>query len=211
MKLIIISSSGNLEGEAQIITKLFEAGLETFHLRKHKLSTKKTKELISQIPPHFHNRLVIHSHHNLARKFKLKGIHLTKSHKKRNLRTWFTLKLIQLRNPSIILTTSYSSISNLFETEKKYDYDYVFLSPIFDNSNSKFQGGFTEHSLKSAIEKTKSKVVARGGIDLTSIEKANAIGFDGLAFYSSIWNKKDPILEFNLIIKKFQELKIKIE
>jgi len=211
MKLIVISSSSPVENETLIVTKLFEAGLETFHLRKHKLSTKKTKEFINQIPKHFHNRIVIHSHHNLARKFNLKGIHLTKSHKKNKIHTWFSLKLLKLKNPNIIITTSYSNIGQLFETSSRYTYDYVFLSPIFDSLSSKFQGGFTAHSLKSAIEKTEFKVIARGGIDITAIEKAHAIGFNGLAFYSSMWKKKAPLEEFNKFIEKFEELNISIE
>jgi thiamine-phosphate pyrophosphorylase len=211
MKLIVISSSGIIENETNIVTKLFEAGLETFHIRKHKLSTKQIKEFINQIPKHFHNRIIIHSHHKLARKFNLKGIHLTKSHKKNKTRTWFTIKILKLRNPGIIITTSYSSIGQLLEKSNTYNYDYVFLSPIFDSLSSKFQGGFTAHSLRSAIEKTDLKVIARGGIDITAIEKANALGFYGLAFYSSIWKKKNPLEEFNKIVEKFQELKIPIE
>jgi thiamine-phosphate pyrophosphorylase len=211
MKLIVISSSSSIENEAQTVTKLFEAGLETFHIRKHKLSTKKTKDFISQIPAHFHNRLIIHAHHNLGRRFKLKGIHLTKSHKKNKIQTWFSLKILKLRNPDMLITTSYSNIGQLFEHNEQYKYDYVFLSPIFDSLSSKFQGGFTAHSLKSAIEKTEFKVIARGGIDISAIEKANDIGFYGLAFYSSIWKKKNPVEEFNRIIEKFQELNIPIE
>ncbi len=211
MKLIVISSSSDIENEVQLITKLFEAGLETFHMRKHKLSTKRTKEFINQIPAHFHNRIVIHSHHKLARKYKLKGIHLTKSHKRKKFQTWLSLKLLKLKNPNIIITTSYNNIGQLFEKNSRYRYDYVFLSPIFDSFSSKFQGGFTAHSLKSAIEKTESKVIARGGVAVSSIEKANEIGFKGLAFYSDIWKKKDPLGEFNKILERFEELKIPIE
>lgn len=211
MKLIVISSSHEIENEAGIITSLFEAGLDHFHLRKHKLSTKKTKELIKGIPAHFHNRIILHSHHNLARKFQLKGIHLTKSHIKKKYKTWLTIKLIQLRNPSIIITTSFNNIGQLFDKDHRYPYSYVFLSPIFDGLNSKFQGGFTEHSLRSANQKTHFKVIARGGVDMNSIEKAKEIGFDGLAFYSSIWKKKDPLASFNNMVEKFQELKIPIE
>jgi thiamine-phosphate pyrophosphorylase len=211
MKLIVISSSGILENEAQLITGLFEAGLESFHLRKHKLSTKATKELLNAIPEHFHNRIIIHSHHNLARKYNLRGIHLTKTHIKQKYKTWFTIKLIQLKNPSIIITSSFNNIGQLFETNHNHTYSYIFLSPIFDSLNSKFQGGFTEHSLKSAIQKTSTKVIARGGVDINAIEKAHKIGFDGLAFYSAIWKKKEPIAEFNKIVEKFQELNIPIE
>ena len=211
MKLIVISSSTKVENEAEIITSLFEAGLERFHLRKHKLSTKETKDLLKNIPAHFHNRIVIHSHHNLARKFNLAGIHLTKTHIKRKYKTWLIIKLIQLKNPNVIITTSFNNIGQLFDKEHRHSYSYVFLSPVFDSLNSKFQGGFTEHSLKSATQKSAFKVIARGGVDINAIEKGNAIGFDGLAFYSSIWKKKDPLLEFNKLIEKFQELKIPIE
>ena len=101
MKLIVISSSSSLENEAKVITNLFEAGLETFHLRKHKQSTKNTKELLKDIPAHFHNRIIIHSHHKLAYKFNLKGIHLTKTHIKQKFKTWLTVKIIKLKNPEI--------------------------------------------------------------------------------------------------------------
>lgn len=211
MKLIVISSSHTLENESKIVTQLFEAGLETFHLRKHRLSTRNMKEFINGIPKHFHNRIVIHSHHNLARSFNLKGIHLTKSHKKHKFKTWLTLKLIHLKNPKIIISTSFTTIGELLDVTHENRYDYVFLSPVFDSLSSRFQGGFTEYSLKSALEKTKKNVVARGGIDVSAIEKAHHIGFKGLAFYSSIWKKKDPIEEFNKIVEKFQELKIPIE
>lgn len=211
MKLIVISNSNSVEDEVKIITGLFEAGLETFHIRKHQLSTKKMKDFIKAFPEHFHNRIVIHSHHKLAGKFNLKGIHLTKTHIKRKWRTWFILKFIRLKNPDIILTTSYTTIGQILETKQDYNYSYTFLSPIFDNFNSKFQGGFTEHSLRSALQKSELKIVARGGVDIEAIEKANSIGFDGLAFYSSIWRKKDPVAEFNRIVEKFQELKIPIE
>src|SRR3989344_8445306 len=127
MKFLVISSSSEIENEAQIITSLFEAGLDHFHLRKHKLSTKKTKELLKAIPAHFHNRIVLHSHHNLARKFNLKGIHLTKSHLKKRFKTWLTIKLIQLKNPEIVITTSFNNIGQLFNKEHRYQYNYVFL------------------------------------------------------------------------------------
>lgn len=211
MKLIVISNSSKIENEAKIITSLFEAGLDSFHLRKHKLTTKETKELLNEIPAHFHNRIVIHSHHKLARKFNLRGIHLTKSHLKKKYKTWLITKLIQLKNPGIIITTSFSNIGQLFETGHSQPYNYVFLSPIFDSLNSKFQGAFTEHSLKSAVHKTSFNIIARGGVDITAIEQANNIGFDGIAFYSAIWKKKDPLAEFNKIVEKFQELKIPIE
>lgn len=210
MKLILISSSTLLENEAQTITQLFEAGLESFHLRKPKSSSAKIKALLKEIPSHFHNRIVLHTHHKLARKFNVKGLHITKSHKRRKIKTWFNIRFIQLRRPKILLTTSFSSIGPLFD-KSAYHYDYVFLSPIFDSLGSKFQGGYTEHSLRSALAKTEFKVIARGGIDIHSIPKANELGFAGIGLYSSFWSKKDSLAEFNAYVNECNALKIPVE
>ncbi len=211
MKLIVISKAVLMENEAQLITKLFELGLETFHLRKPKISTKLTKEFLNNIPKQFHNRIVLHSHHNLARKYDVKGIHLTKLHKKRKWATWYNIRITKIKNPKIIITSSYNTIGNILEPNYTYNFDYVFLSPIFDSLTSRFQGGFTEFSLKSALSKSKLKIIARGGVDVSCIEKAQNIGFDGVALYSNLWKAKDPIGEFNLVIEKFQKLNIPIE
>ncbi|MBL7884025.1 MAG: thiamine phosphate synthase [Bacteroidia bacterium] len=211
MKLIVISSSSAIENEIKIITQLFEAGLETFHLRKHRQSTKKIKAFLSEIPKQYHNRIVLHSHHKLARTFNLKGIHHTKTHRKKKFKTWFITRLIQMRHPSILITTSYGNIGSMLEQEKKYNYDYAFLSPIFDSLTNKYQSGYTEHSLKSAMQKSDKQIIARGGTSIDTLEKVNELGFAGVALYSCIWKKKDPVAEFNRIVERCQELKIKIE
>lgn len=211
MKLIVISSSTTLENEAEIVTQLFEAGLETFHLRKLKISTKRMRAFIRQIPEHFHDRIFLHSHHNLAFKFNLGGIHLTSSHKKRKFRTWLKVFLIKLRHPKIEMTTSFRTIGHLLDLEDNHAYSYVFLSPVFSSSSSRFQSGFTEHSLHSVIAKTRFNVIARGGVDVSVIEKGDSLGFKGLAFYSSIWKAKDPLIEFNKVVKEFERLNIPIE
>ena len=211
MKLIVISSSRSIENEAQIVTELFEAGLETFHLRKLKISTRRMQEFIKEIPSSYHSRIFLHSHHNLTYKFKLGGIHLTSTHKKKGRRNWLAIKLIKLRSPQIEITTSYKTIGHLLDEKDENLYSYVFLSPVFDNTSSKFQKGFTDNSLNSVLARTGYKVVARGGVDISSVEKAGKLGFDGLAFYSSIWKSKNPVEEFNKIVNTFEELKIPIE
>ena len=77
MKLIVITSSRTIPDETTFVTKMFESGLMTLHLRKPRFSTNQLKEFLNEIPKHFHNRIVIHSHHKLALKYDLKGIHMT--------------------------------------------------------------------------------------------------------------------------------------
>jgi len=209
MRLIVISQSKVFENEADIVTKFFEAGLETFHLRKPKLSTRELKKYIQKIPKQFHSRIVIHSHHSLAGKFKLKGIHLTKTHHKRNIKTKLVIKWLRLLNSNLIVSTSYTKLISVFEEDNRYS--YVFLSPIFDSLTGKYQSGFTDHSLIKALEKTTHNVIARGGVDVTCLPKAKELGFSGIALYSGLWEKENPLQEFQRIIDRCYELGISIE
>jgi thiamine-phosphate pyrophosphorylase len=210
MKIIVISSSGESENEPAIVTQLFENGLEIFHLRKPKISTSDMIKYIDSIPRAYHNRIVIHSHHRLARKFNLMGIHMTKSHKRKKFRTWYMLKLVQMKNPGIAITTSFRSIANLYEEDSKYNYSYVFLSPVFDSLTHKFQSGFNPNSLRIALEKTEYKVIARGGIDISCLEKVKELGFEGIALYSIIWKSQDPVLQFLNIRERCKDLGIPV-
>jgi thiamine-phosphate pyrophosphorylase len=213
MKLIVISSSTSIDNEAEIITRLFELGLPSFHLRNHKISTRKMRNFINQIPKKYHHKIVVHSHFNLARQMKLQGIHLTKSHKSKRLQLWLTIKILKFFNPSLCISTSYTSVSQVYDYNKRKEdkYDFVFLSPVFDTFSNKFQSGFTENQLREMNSKSELPIIARGGIDADTLVKAKDIGFKGIALYSILWKKKEPIQEFKKIIARFKELDIPIE
>jgi thiamine-phosphate pyrophosphorylase len=209
MKLIVISSPKTISNEENLFTVLFENGLQTLHLRKPRYSTARLAKLIEKIPAQYHNRIVIHTHHNLLLKYDLKGIHFTKKHKKRRFQTWCMMKLLRSRKSDFITSTSYTKLGSVIESVKEYS--YVFLSPIFDSSTSKYQAGFTEHSLKGVLEKTHHRVIARGGIEVNYIPKVMEIGFTGLAVRSDLWDSDDPTGLFIEYVKKFKELGIELE
>jgi thiamine-phosphate pyrophosphorylase len=135
MKLIVISSSEELDGEIKMIHELFEAGLQNFHLRKPKLSTNALRRYLDRINPKYYNRIVIHSHHELSVSYKLRGIHLTEHHRGKNYwQSWLRLKYIKLRRSDIQVTAGLHTIGSL--SRENPGYAYVFLSPVF-NSISK--------------------------------------------------------------------------
>ncbi len=212
MKIIVISSNKQNEKETKIVTTMFEHGLETFHLRKPRLTTKELSEYIEQIHAHFHNRIVIHTHHSLAGKYKLKGIHFTRSHLKTPRKTWWRLKLLSWKRPlsSLTMSSSHSKLSTLYEPTE-YSYNYVFVSPVFDSLTGKFQSGFYEEGIKAANEKSGKKIIARGGVNADKLEKVNELGFYGIALYSALWDKPDPFQEFLNILRRCKELGIKPE
>ncbi len=209
MKLLVLSpSSGDSISEPPIVTKLFELGLETFHLRKPRYTTKEMTDYIEQIPPRFHDRIVIHSHHLLALKFNLKGVHLTRTHLQRKVRLWINLRIIRLKRGNITVSTSFRKLASLYEEENVYS--YVFLSPIFDTISGKFQAGFNEHSLRAAIKKTPFKIIARGGVDSLKIAKVIDVGFSGFVMSSALWKSQDPVNEFILLLDELKRQNIQL-
>ena len=210
MKIIVISPSKIRDNEINAVVQMFEAGLDTYHVRKPTFSTKQMQEYIEQIPKQFHNRIIIHSHHNLARKYNLQGVHYTKKHLEKNIRNWWREKMLRLSTSHFIKTTSHGKLSSLYDAED-LKFDYVFLSPIFDSITGKYQSGFYEESIKAAINKTGKKIIARGGVDITRVDKIHELGFYGLALYSVIWDKENPLEEYLKVVRSCNELGIIVE
>jgi thiamine-phosphate pyrophosphorylase len=188
---------------------MFENGLPTYHLRKTHFSTGELKDFISEIPKTFHNRIVIHTHHELTVQFNLKGIYLSHKHRRRRLRLWLMTKWLKFRKKDLQISATFHSIERLLNYQSKYD--YVFLSPVFDSMSGNFHAGFSEYNLKNILQQTKYKVIARGGISVDKIERAWQLGFAGIAFHTGIWQKPNPIDEFLKIKEKFSELKLDME
>ena len=209
MKLIIISPSERKDSEIPYLLNMFEQGLPTYHLRKTKFSTRELRNFIEEIPEKYHKRIVIHTHHELVMKFDLKGVYISRSHKKRKIRTALRMAWFKLRKRKLKLSATFRSIEDILDYDKKYD--YVLLSPVFDSLLGNFQSGFSEHSLKHAIKSSKYKVITRGGASTENLQQAHELGFDGVALHSSIWKSKNPLEAFNKVKEKFNELKIPIE
>src|SRR5690554_3467503 len=77
--LILISPEKDLINEISILNQLFEAGLECFHLRKPTYSKEEMVAYLQQIDAKFHNRIVLHSFHELVNTFNVRGIHFSES------------------------------------------------------------------------------------------------------------------------------------
>ncbi|UTW60560.1 thiamine phosphate synthase [bacterium SCSIO 12741] len=205
MKLIVISSPNKSKSEIRHIIGLFEAGLEVFHIKKSDFSRKQMKAYLQMIPRKYHGQLVLHSHYDLAPKFGLKGIHLSKSKRRKSdvlraISFWYA----KVFTPGLKVSKSFHSIQSLINDKGKYE--YVFLSPVFDRHDiQEFSAAFSEKQLRSVLFKTHHKVFALGGIRVGRVELARRTGFDGVALHSAIWKeKKDKMARFN-------ELKTEVE
>ena len=163
MKLILITTPTFFTEEDQILTALFEEGLEVLHLRKPGADPLYAERLLSLIPSLYHKRIVIHDHFYLAKEFGLMGIHLNH------------------RSPEIPegyqghISCSCHSIDDV--RRRKGPCDYVFLSPIFDSiSKNNYSSAYSRTQLLQAAKAgiIDRKVIALGGINASPSPYARA-------------------------------------
>jgi len=190
-ELIILSAEDDIAGEIKTTNQLLSLGLNTFHLRKPLWNIEQTQRFIEAIPAEFHGCLVIHSHFQLADRYKLKGIHLNE----------FNRKLIAQFNSEKILSASFHSLKDI--AEDSFPYRYIFLSPVF-NSISKpgYTANFDLNCLPEELSSLRLKkhlqpnVIALGGINAENINIAKAAGFSGAALLGGIWKSVNPIATY---------------
>ncbi len=187
MHLYLLSNFHTIPNEHFALNLMFCEGLETFHLRKKEYDEQQMRKYIERIPSHFHDRIIIHSHFNLASEYKLKGAHFTKK---------YTLEDYKHdQNDSCLECKSFErvgfSFHSLGEVEKDGKlYDYVFLSPIFDSiSNKGYNSKFKLNELRQYLQHTvdRPEVVGLGGINTTKVHMAHDMGFDSIALLGYIW------------------------
>lgn len=177
MKLILMTRPDFFVEEHQILTALFEEGLDTLHLRKPNTEPVYSERLISLIPEGFRKKIVVHDHFYLKNEYGLKGIHLN------------------ARNPQ--LPNHKGHISCSCRTSEELNAcssfsDYMFLSPIFNTiSKTDFNADFSAELLAemSRIKAINKKVMAFGGIGMENIPEMRSYGFGGVVVLGDIWNR----------------------
>lgn len=198
MKLIVITPPKFFIEEDQILTSLFEEGLDFLHIRKPGTPPMYSERLLTLIPKQYHKRIVVHDHFYLKDEFDLKGIHLNS------------------RNPNIPLgykgQVSCSCHSLEEVKQKKGHFNYLFMSPVFDSTSKKeYLSNFSAEELRRASKEgiIDKKVIALGGINAGNIRQLKKYGFGGVAILGDIWNRFDEhdTIDYNEVIQEFRILK----
>lgn len=210
MKLIVVSSPNKSKSEIGYIIHFMKLGLDYFHVKKKKFSRKQMVEYLKMIPPEYRSRIILHSHYSLATKFKLGGIHISSHKKHTSFIGNIQFGIARLLKPNLKLTKSFHSIQSL--VNDKRNYEYVFLSPVFDRHEmQEFSAAYFEKQLRNVLYKSKHNVIALGGVSLPRIEVARRTGFDGVAVHSTIWKEKnDRVQMFSELAKETQRVSTQI-
>ncbi len=187
MKFIVITEPEFLPNEAELIERLFDAGLDTLHLRKPDSKAEDCAALLSKLPGTVRSHIVIHDHFGLCKDYGLQGVHLNR------------------RNPQppamrkgITVSASCHSIAEA--ASRKPALDYLTLSPIFNSiSKQGYCAAYTDAQLAEAANSgiIDRSVIALGGVTLDRIAQLRQWHFGGAAFLGDVWNKADSDAQFD--------------
>lgn len=201
MKLIVVTTPTFFVEEDQILTALFEEGLDILHLRKPETPAMYSERLLTLIPQKYHKRIVTHEHFYLQEEFGLMGIHLNR------------------RNPtephdySGHVSCTCRTLDEL-ESKKRF-YNYLFLSPVFDSVSNPRPAAFEPDELRQAKRDglIDSKVMALGGIRLERLTLLKDLGFGGAVIMGDLWNKFNACTDrdYRGIIDYFKKLRKAID
>lgn len=182
MKIIAITSPKAVENEAKHIQALLQQGFYTVHVRKEAQYFSHSTEVVrylcgvfEQLSDSERERIIIHNEASLYHEFGLKGIHCNQ------LITQYPTDYKGFRT---------RSCHSLAEVEQcKAQFDYVFLSPIFNSISKK---GYNSHfsalplwqAYKAGI--IDQKVMALGGVTWQKLPLLQQFGFGGAAMMGAI-------------------------
>ena len=183
MKIISITPPHAINDEVVVIRQLLAKGVDIVHLRKHQSEFEGVDvkdymcEILSALTVEERQRIIIHDYPQLYYEYSLKGIHVNKN--------------------VASLPEDYTGFKtrscHSFEEIQKYrdDYDYLFLSPIFDSISKRgYKSAFTHEMLqKASLEGIiNEKVIALGGVTLKKIPYLQKLNFGGAAMIGGIYD-----------------------
>ena len=179
MRFIAITSPKVIYEDVYLIKNLLKRGFDIIHLRKPNSDICECRCILKDLSKYERDRIIIHDYPELYEEFSLKGIHINK-----NVTT---------------LPSGYNGFKtrscHSFEEVIRYknEYDYLFLSPIFDSiSKVGYKSNFSKEELMRAAKDgiIDEKVIALGGITFNKIPYLKSLNFGGVAMSGAIYNCK---------------------
>ena len=186
--IVLIAPEEDVINEIDILNRLFEEGLEYYHLRKPSKDYQQYCDYLDLIEEKYHNKIVVHHHHELVNTFNLKGIHFQEQKRRDNIDNPGQYFL----NLSMYGKTISSSFHEPEELEAcDFEFDYHLLSPVFSSISKKgYEGrGFNVNHIDK-------RIIGMGGVTKNNLSEIQKLGFQGVAVLGGIWNSKTPIEDF---------------
>ena len=195
--MIVISNPISVANEINIIHSLFEEGMILFHIRKPSFGEYEIRQFLSQINPHYRERLVLHNYYDLAEELGINRIHFSESKRKATLMLPSRLTFDYYKTKGFYLSSSVHTIEDFNSLDDTFE--YAFLSPIYPSISKENYTSKTDlfEEIKKR-ENFRTQLIALGGIESKNTEQTLQNGFDNVALLGTIWNQNNPIENFKL-------------
>lgn len=191
---IIITPEETERQEFELLTKFVAFDKVYIHIRKPKATEAELTEYLQRLPKEILQRSSLHSHHQLAMEFALRGVHFTTQQREQSAeRLGEEIEYWHSKEKQVS-----ASLHALEEVTPMWD--YAFLSPIFDSVSKKDYSG--KHFRVN--EKTE-RLIALGGITTDNIKEAKYLGFRGVAVLGNIWKNKCPLAVFKEMYNEYRK------
>ena len=199
----VISNPLFIEQEAVIVNQLFEIGLTLFHLRKPYSTKKDCQFFLNIIQESFHSRIIVHQYPSLIPEYGLAGIHLKEGIRQEMSKSELDYMIKDYNCKKRFIGTSIHERKTLVSLNMNFD--YVFLSPVFP-SISKPDYLPSEDWRISDIN-IPVKLIALGGIDTNTLQKAYKMGFKEVAFLGALWQNSNTVIKnYSKLCKQMTQL-----
>ncbi len=191
MKIVILTPELDKVNETGIVNQLFDTGLELLHIRKIGYSTDRYRKYISEIQPEYRSRLVMHGGgFDMCNEFSVAGLHLTSAQR--------SLSPVEISKYNANrMSSSFHKWSEI--TSCNLNFDYVFISPVFDSiSKTNYKAGVDFRGLDKMklrlqeLNRPVPEVFGLGGIDIPHLQILREHHFDGAAVYGAVWKAQNP-------------------
>ncbi|MDR0353017.1 MAG: thiamine phosphate synthase [Opitutaceae bacterium] len=197
LRLLVISPEGEDSREHAVLAELFAAGLRHYHLRKPGWARARLAAWLRALPPEFHPRIVLHTHHNLAAEFDLGGLHERDSGRAAPPDSSRMASASSGGPGGRIRSRAVHSLAALRSALDRRE--RLLFSPVFPSISKPGHAPACSHKKLAALLALprRAEVIALGGVDATRLPVCRALGFDGIAVLGSVWQAADPLKAFS--------------
>lgn len=199
--IVLIAPENDIPNEIELLNALFKEGLMFYHLRKPSKNYQEHCAYLNEIEATYHNRIVVHYHHELINKYPLKGIHFQEQKR----RDYIDNPGRYFKGLEMFGKTISSSFHEPEELEScEFEFDYHLLSPVFSSiSKEGYEGrGFDVNHIDKLI-------VGMGGINEKTLAETIPLGFKGIGVLGGVWNTENPVESFVALKNLYTELQLK--
>jgi thiamine-phosphate pyrophosphorylase len=193
MKIAVISPPDQHAAELATVQAMFAVGLRRYHLRKPTWSEHQVEHWLEALPARMRGSVFLHSHHALASRFAVGGVHFRD----------------EPRSPEPDRPSTGVPISRSCHDDRAVQAalgrcDAILFGPVFSSLSKQGHGPLPDHELAQLKRTlaTRSKgdpytqVFALGGVTAHRLSQCRDLGFDGVAILGAVWMAADPVAAF---------------